>query len=625
MAKTKNSKEDAALEKAASAYQSGDFARVVRVFELTAPKHRTSALWQVLVGAALCRLSRFKEAEPFLVRSVMMDPYQADAYTWLALIHAGDADSKIPLSYAQKAVELRPNDASGFSVLGQVNLKQNRPEEAYEPFKKAAILEPRAAVHRHNLGQCCLALQKNDEAISHLKKATELAPADAQNYLALAGALMLFGFLGDAIACLQEGIAKCPQNAQFHTSLASCYTLLRNDEEAEFQHQQAEWIDSRSAITYGAWLVNQGRFEESNEIFWRAIEEGHEVGFSLYNLMLSRKLKPIEEDLGFLEKMKDHLAAEQGVKGEMYLRYALGRASEQLKHFDEAAEHFERANELAFGLHKQSAKISEDKFKTEVDEQIRTFEALRDQISLQGRPTESPIFIVGMIRSGTTLLDQILSSHSKVSSVGELRFWLEESKKLALRVAAGQDHHLDHLAEDYMGYSKLLSQAKDRVSDKMPLNFSCLGAISLALPKAKFVHIKRHPLDTCLSIWTTYFGQGPSFGYNKERIVNAYQAYLYAMDYWREALGPDQLIEVDYESIISNPREEISRIVEFLDLDWEEACLHHDQNKSAINTPSRWQARQPLYASSVQRWRSYEPWLGHFSALTGSDSSSSSA
>jgi len=610
-----SSNEDAAIGRAYAAYQSGNFQLVLSVFEVTSPNDRKLPIWGLLAGAALCRLGQFSLADPHLQSALKADPDAVDALTWLALIHAGNEDPQVPLSYANRAIKLDPQNATCQSVLGQVYLRQFRPEIAAEPLLTARKLEPKIALHWHNLGQCYLALQKNDDALKHFRTAVELAKEDPQNYLALASALSMFGFVGDAISCLLDAVKHCPQNAQLHSALANYFTLVRNDGEAEVQHKLAVQIDRRMVTAYGAWLVNQGRFEESNKIFERAIDEENDVAFSYYNQMLSRKLNGTSADLAFFGDMREQLDVELNPKGQMYLHYACGRAAEQLKHFEEAAIHYEKSNRLAFGIHKQFVKVSENRFLLEVEEQIETYQLLRESGDPPGNLSEAPIFIVGMIRSGTTLLDQILSSHSMVASSGELRFWIEETKKVSMRIRDGSPHHLVDLAEDYLSYAKMLARASSRFTDKMPLNYSGIGVIHLALPKAKFIHIRRHPIDTCLSIWTTYFGQGPAFGYSKDRIVQAYGAYLRAMEFWRETIPAQNLLEVSYEEIIRNPKPQIRRMIDFLGLEWEDSCLSHDQNSSAINTPSRWQARQPIYSSSIERWRNFEPWLGEFAEL----------
>jgi len=149
-------------------------------------------------------------------------------------------------------------------------------------------------------------------------------------------------------------------------------------------------------------------------------------------------------------------------------------------------------------------------------------------------------------------------------------------------------------------------------TDKMPLNYRHLGLIHTVFPNSKILHIRRDPIDTCLSIYMTFFAGGPNFAYNRQNIVAFYRSYLRHMEHWRESLPHDRFFELDYESMVNDPAQVIRQVIEYLGLPWNDACLRHEQNTGAVYTPSRWQARQPVYSSSIGRWRQYEPWLGPF-------------
>jgi hypothetical protein len=233
-----------------------------------------------------------------------------------------------------------------------------------------------------------------------------------------------------------------------------------------------------------------------------------------------------------------------------------------------------------------------------------------------GSSSQRPIFIVGMIRSGTTLLDQIVSSHPSVRSAGELVYWQIEAERIAAKWQNGvEPTDLAELAANYELLLEATAGPSDRVTDKMPLNYDHLGLIHATFPRAKIIHIRRNPIDTCLSIYATHFGSGPNFAYRKDNIVAFYRRYLRIMDNWRAILPSDSFLEVDYESLVAEREAETRRLIDFCKLTWDDSCLHHERNDSAINTPSRWQARQPIYRTSIERWRAFEPWLGEFLSL----------
>jgi tetratricopeptide (TPR) repeat protein len=567
----------------------------------------------LLTGACFARLRRGAEAVTVFTELLGHDPDCFEALTWMTILKRGEPEEAI--GYALRAVELRPDEASGYGALGTLHLAAHRTEEAILALLKAIEIAPDVPEHHHNLAASYLAARRNGEAVLEFQKAIALDPQSPQNYLALASAYTQFGMAGPAIGCLTEGLERLPDYAPLHTAIAGAFALIRNDAAAEHHHRRALQLSPQSRGGYATWLLNQGRFDEANKIFSAMRREGEDSVYASYGLMLSRKLSGSEEDAAFIGEMES-LLTQGGMRprSEMYLRYALGRAGEGQKRYGEAMAHFNAANHIAESIYHRGQSVTPDRFASEQDQVRHLYEAMSDR-GIEGSSTETPIFIVGMIRSGTTLLDQIVSSHPEVRSGGELRFWMEEVRRLVLRGGVPTGGQLNDLAEEYTAYARLLTGPATYVTDKMPLNFEHIGVLHQAMPNARFLHIRRHPVDTCLSIWTTFFGQGPLFAYGKEKIVAYYREYLRAMEYWRNTIPRDRLFELDYEQLISEPEPTIRKAIEFCGLPWEDACLHHDQNDRAINTPSRWQARQPIYRTSVERWRRYEPWLGQFAEL----------
>ena len=218
-----------------------------------------------------------------------------------------------------------------------------------------------------------------------------------------------------------------------------------------------------------------------------------------------------------------------------------------------------------------------------------------------------------MPRSGTTLTEQILASHPKVAAGGEIDFWLQRSGKPGL---AEPD-----AVRDYLGLLTRLSFGAARVTDKMPFNFLFLDIVQRLLPNARIVHCRRNPVDTALSIYfarftaATGFARINDFAYARKDIVRAYRDYLRLMEHWRGVLSSDRFIEIDYEGLVADPEAVARRLVAFCGLEWDKACLDFHRANRPIATASAWQARQPIYRSSVERWRNYEPWLGDFAGL----------
>jgi hypothetical protein len=233
-----------------------------------------------------------------------------------------------------------------------------------------------------------------------------------------------------------------------------------------------------------------------------------------------------------------------------------------------------------------------------------------------GLDDATPILVVGLPRSGTTLIEQVLSAHPDVSAAGELSFWNERGS--AWERAAGAEAKMEQLASGAADYSRLLRQLAHgaaRVTDKMPLNFQWAGLVHQALPRATIVHCRRDPVDTALSIHQTHFNPRLWFPTGGAALVGFVRGYQRLCAHWRRVLPPERFIEIDYEALVDEPESIIRRIVAASGLPWNNSCLFPQRNARAVKTPSKWQARQPIYRHSVGRWRSYEPWLGPLSAL----------
>ena len=221
-----------------------------------------------------------------------------------------------------------------------------------------------------------------------------------------------------------------------------------------------------------------------------------------------------------------------------------------------------------------------------------------------------------MPRSGTTLVEQIFSSHPLVAAGGELPFWRQRVQTGA--AVFGPDARLDiarRVAGDYLATLRVVSPTAARVTDKTPFNFAHLGLIRQMFPFATIVHCRRAPIDTCLSNFMTNFAAQYDFAADRGSLVFFYRQYQRLMAHWRSVLPPERFIEVDYETLVADPEPLTRRLIEISGLDWDDACLAPHQNQRRVTTASIWQARQPIYRTSVERWRRYEPWLGELRTL----------
>jgi hypothetical protein len=297
----------------------------------------------------------------------------------------------------------------------------------------------------------------------------------------------------------------------------------------------------------------------------------------------------------------------------MVLHFVLGKAHDDLGEHAEAMRHFDAGN----SIRARSLRSDRAEFEASLDRQIKRFTPeLFGQLAGFGTEDETPLLIVGMPRSGTTLVEQIVSSHPAVTAGDELSFWA--SHGTGLECAEGPGFTPDAaraLTTAYLTLLRKIGPSATRVTDKLPFNYLRLGLIRVLLPNARIIHCRRHPIDTCLSIYSTLFKPRMDFISSKADLAFSYRQYARLMDHWRTVLPPDRFLEVEYERLIADRGTETRRLIAFAGLDWDEACLKPERNERVVMTASAWQARQPVYSTSVGRWRNYEPWLGELREL----------
>ena len=299
------------------------------------------------------------------------------------------------------------------------------------------------------------------------------------------------------------------------------------------------------------------------------------------------------------------------------LHFAIGKLSDDLGDYAVAMRHFDLANRIGG----RNDNFDAPAFSADIDRLIRRFTPnFFAENAAFGRDDETPLFIVGLPRSGTTLVEQIISSHPQVTPGGELPFWVKRASPLGIAEATYLSAERAHnLSGEYLAQLRHIGATAARITDKQLFNLLCLGVIHLLLPKARIIQCRRHPVDTCLSIYFTNFKQAIGFATDKADLADAYQLYTRLMDHWRTVLPSDRFFEVEYEKLIAD-REAVTRqLIAFSGLDWDDSCLQPERNNRVVITASLWQARQPVYATSVGRWRHYEPWLGELRRLLPAD------
>jgi tetratricopeptide (TPR) repeat protein len=537
-------------------------------------------------------------------------------------------------------------------------LRAGRPADAIAPLRDAALLEPFNSTIQHDLGLACLEVGRVPDAIVALQRSVASNPRYADAYFRLGIAFEKMGNIREAIAAYDRATQLHPSLTEAWFRAGALVYILGHLEEAvgcfrraataggrtnfgrlgkaralliEDRNQEAEQVlretlvaDPRNALAYellGNLLSELGRFDEARACFERAIAIAPLMAGSYYDLVRCRAVTSDDDCL--LQEMQAALETprlEAGQRQRVHL--AIGKAAEDLGDYGLAMQHFDAADTVRRG----ASQFDPAAFSNLIDRLIAlcTPEFIAQAPEHGGDAT--PVLIVGMPRSGTTLVEQIVSMHPDVGAGGELNFWNERGAEWRCSGEGRNEtpfvstentvsEFLAKAAADYLAVLRAIAPKATRVTDKMPFNFLWAGLIHVAFPRATIIHCRRAAVDTALSIHQTHFHPILAFPTGGAELVAYFRDYQRLIDHWRGVLPPDRFIEVDYEDLTRAPEPAVRRIIAACGLAWNDACLRPESNPRAVKTPSKWQTRQPIYRTSVARWRRYEPWLGSLSEL----------
>jgi tetratricopeptide (TPR) repeat protein len=544
-------------------------------------------------------------------------PHQQQAGPLLALaaelLRAGRPGDAIAL--LREAALLKPSNPIIQHDLGLACLEIGRVPEAISAFQRAVSSNPHYADAYFRLGIALEKLGDRGSAVVAYDRATELQPSLTEAWFRAGALVHTMGHRDEAIGCFRRASSSGPKTV--FGRLGAARALLTEDRnvEAERVLRRTLAFDPANAIAHdllGNLLAESGRFEEAYECFMRAATIAPLMAGSYYDLVRCRPVTTADE--GLVARMEAALST-PGLEAEPRLRVhlALGKAADDLGDYALAMRHVDAAD----ALRPSSASFDCAAFDAEINRLIeRCTPGLIARAAELGSADATPILIIGMPRSGTTLVEQIVSSHREVRAGGELNFWNErgaawhqagkvEPKAPFLRLAAA----------DYLRVLRAFGPKSARVTDKMPFNFLWAGLIHLAFPHATIIHCRRAAIDTALSIRQTLFHPGLAFPTGGSKLVAYFRSYQRLTDHWRRVLPADRFIEIKYEDLTREPEPVIRRLIAGCGLAWTDACLRPECNPRAVKTPSKWQTRQPIYRNSVERWRRYEPWLGPLRAL----------
>lgn len=596
---------------------------------------------------------RIGEAESAFRAAAEAAPDDADVKLRFAIFLANQGRNKESAVLLEQSLTLQPNSVETLNWLSMVQRNQGELHRSLEAARRALAIDPASPTAQFNAGLSLLNLGQAAEALAHFSAALSLRP-NYPNYLYHFGlAAANLGRKAEARAAFENAVGGAPDFVPALIALANlCYEarewervvelsenairlnkalfepyLLKGSalielmklEPAREALAQAIRIAPSSSRAYGALArsyLSEGKFDTVIAVAEQGLVQNPASG-TLYSLLFDAK-KATEEDRSLLEKMaKTAAEADAGrisvPPRELYdLHFAIAKASNDLGDYERSMREYDAAHRVR----RRQAPFDRAEFQAARDRIISTFDAEFFAANRGiGLKSEMPLFIVGMMRSGTTLMEQLLSSHPGVGAAGEQPFWVRNAENLlesgSFRLSAEK---VRQLGAEYLQILEEIAPGKKRVTDKNPGNIVIAGPIHAVFPNARIVHMTRHPIDTCLSIYMIRDAGFP-WMHSKEDIVFAYEQYVRIANHWREVLPSDRYIEISYEQLVEDRETVLRRLLPFCGLDWSDACLEHETNERVVLTPSNWQVRQPIYRSSLARWRRYEPWLGAFTEL----------
>jgi tetratricopeptide (TPR) repeat protein len=540
-----------------------------------------------------------------------------DGMLWKILSVALLRQGRDALPELQRAVQLRPRDAETHVNLAIALAAAGRQDDALTSYRHALALNPASVEALNNLGTLLRDLGERDEALSVWRQAVTLDPRRAENHLNLGNVLFDLRRLDEAAAAFRDALALEPASAQALLGLAAVLRMRGRAAEAEERCRAALALEPKNVeglSLLGELQADRGQFAEARELFERALAINPALPAVYCSLVTHRKMTSADGD--WLEKVEALLAKPLPLGHVIGLRYALGKYFDDLGRYDEAFENYRRANELT---RRHRAPYSREKFTQRVNRIIDTFGAkfMSERPANGWSDSELPVLIIGMPRSGTSLAEQILASHPAVFGGGELRFWEGAfgAFEAARRDGASAAELLPQISRDYLERIRGFSRGASRVIDKMPANFLYVGMIHAAFPHARFIHMQRHPLDTCLSIYSQNFFRMGAYANDLNDLAHYYAQYVRIMRHWRTVLPAAAMLEVPYEALIADQQGWTRRMLEFVGLPWDPRCLDFHRTERVVLTASRWQVRQKINTASAGRWRNYEKYLAPLQPL----------
>ncbi len=539
-------------------------------------------------------------------------PKDAEAHYTLGLVFKELGRTELAIEHFNQSISIVADNAAVHKQLGDAYSKLQRLEEAIKPYETALALQADDVVTRINLGNVFHGLHRYTQSIQLYQQALTMQPDNVQVHRHLGASYQRMGQTQEAMKCFEQALSLRPDYVDARIKLAEVLRELGRAEEALVQVEQVTDLkpdETQAHVILALILRELGQAELAIERFERLLSTEPRCGHLYYQIAM---LKPKQELIPILEKLISDPSLPNG--DAIFCHFALGNIHRGSNSFDQAFSHFLEANTL----YRKTFVYDAKEHALLIDRLIKVYSKRFFQRKHQfGSASQLPVFILGMPRSGTTLVEQIISSHPKVYGAGELQAisaiiltisqQLEHANLYPECMTLFDKEMAEEYSARYLQELALHSATAKHITDKFPGNYFKIGLIKTLFPDARIIHCQRNPLDSCISIFFHCI-QDWKWSFELTELGQYYLDYQRLMSHWQK-LFPGEIFTVQYEELVMDQERVSKQLIDYLGLEWDEKCLDFHNNERDVRTISNMQVRQPMYKNSMNRWKHYEKHL----------------